>query len=196
MLELPKSMRDWPPSPPTDSNQLVGFALYAHVPLSWEPPIMSVCGCCGLNARLWNWMVARPLFRLKIWVGMAFSQCWQSARSAPVGPRPAQLLDASVKLPPVRTRPPSEPRKAISGLPGAKAITCWSGCMPSGGDSASLVMSVKLTPASVERCTARPLDGGLAVKISLYCIEPPIQMVSGCPGGEAIGISEVHWGLE
>src|SRR5438552_2109158 len=104
---------------------------------------------------------------------MAFSQCWQSARSAPVRPRLAQLPDASMKLPLVRTRPPSEPRKAISGLPGAKAITCWSGCIPSGGDSASLVMSVKLTPASVQRST----DAGVSFTDMTNDAEsPPLGM--------------------
>src|SRR6266851_982784 len=196
MLGLLKSIRDWPPSPPTASNQLTGLAVNAHVPLSCEPPITSVFGCNGLTARLWNWIVARPEFRLKICVGIAFNQPWQSVRSAPVRPRLAQVLEASTKSPLVRTRPPSEPMKAIPGLLGAKAITCWSGCMPCGGDCASSVMSVKLTPASVERWMARPFDGGLAVKISEYCIAPPIQTVSGWPGGDAIGISYEHWGLQ
>src|SRR5260221_6543350 len=35
-----------------------------------------------------------------------------------------------------------------------------------------------------------------SVKISEYCIAPPIQTVSGWPGGEAIGISYEHWGLQ
>src|SRR4051794_23976055 len=56
----------------------------------------------------------------------------------------------------------------------------------------SLVMSVKLTPAVVERCTARPFEGGREVKISEYCIAPPIQTSSGRPGGEATYMSYQH----
>src|SRR6266702_8083048 len=118
MLGLPTLIADCPPSPPTDSNQGLAFVdmlLYDHVPLSCEPPITSFFGCSGLTVRLWNWIVARPLFRLKTLVGMALSQCWQSTRSASLRPRLAQLLEASLKSPLVRTRPPSEPRKAISG---------------------------------------------------------------------------------
>src|SRR5215469_7750352 len=183
ILGLAKSMADWPPSPPTDSNQLSPCSVNDHVPLSCEPPIRSVFGCFGLSVRLWNWMVAMPAFRLRICVGTALSQLWQSTRSEPVRPRLAHPADTSLKSPLVRTNPPSEPRKAILGLPGAKARACWSGCMPGEGDWASSVMSVKSRPAWVERCTARPLEGGGAVKISLYCIEPPIHTVSGCPAG-------------
>src|SRR5436190_11064673 len=53
-------------------------------------------------------------------------------------------------------------------------------------------MSVKLWPAFVERCTARPLDGGCEVKISEYCMAPPIQTSSGRPGGEATYMSYQH----
>src|SRR5437660_3873265 len=67
--------------------------------------------------------------------------------------------------------------------------------MSSGGDCASAVISVKSTPASVERWTARPLDGPSGVT-SPYCIEPPIQTVSGCPGGEATHISYQHWPVQ
>src|SRR5947209_19333721 len=183
MFGLPVSISDWPPSPPTDSNQLlpalVDFWLYDQVPLSCEPPITSVLGCWGLIARLWNCTVASPLFRLNISVGTAFNQLWQSVKSAPASPLLAQPPDASLKTPLVRTRPPSEPRKAISEFPGAKAIPCWSGCIPSGGDCMSSVRSVKLTPASVKRCTVHPFEGDLAVKISENCIDPPIHTESG-----------------
>jgi hypothetical protein len=38
MLALPTSIPDWPPSPPTDSNQELALPVKAHVPLSWVPP--------------------------------------------------------------------------------------------------------------------------------------------------------------
>jgi hypothetical protein len=84
-------------------------------------------------------------------VGIAASEVWQSVSSVGVSPRVAHWADASTYCPLTRTTPPSHPRNAMSGLFPAKAIACWSGCIPSGGDWVSLVMSVKLTPALVER---------------------------------------------
>src|ERR1700716_605138 len=153
MLGLPTSVPDRPPSPPTDSNQLLAEPLQAHVPLSWVPPITSLRGLCGLIETCWYCRVARPALRLKIRVGIPVSHIWQSARLAPVFFRfgSLQVLEVSANWPLVRTTPPSDPRKAMSGLDDAKTIACWSGCMPSGGDWMSLVMSVKLSPPLTER---------------------------------------------
>src|ERR1700724_3172233 len=195
MLGLPTSVPERPPSPPTDSNQLFGEPLQAHVPLSCVPPITSLRGLCGLIDTCWYCRVARPAFKLKIWVGIAFSHIWQSARSAPAFFRlgSEQLLEVSAKCPLVRTTPPSDPRNAMSGFDEANTIACWSGCMPSGGDCVSLVISVKLAPPSTERWMVRPFDGLGApmapCPISSYCIWPPIQPASGLPGGDATGMS-------
>src|ERR1700737_1844450 len=146
MLGFPTSVPDKPPSPPTDMNQLFGEPLQAQVPLSWVPPITSLRGLCGLIETCWYWSVARPAFRLKIRVGIALSHIWQSARSVPVFFRlgSLQVLEVSAKWPLVRTTPPSDPRNAISGFDDANTIACWSGCIPSGGDCVSFVISVKL----------------------------------------------------
>ena len=181
---------EFPPSPPTLSNQLLSLPLYDQVPLSCVPPSSSRRGSCGLRDTLWNCSVAKPALRLMISTGIAFSQRRQLARSLPLMPRPEHPPDASANLPSVRTTPPSEPTMAMSGLAGWKTIACWSGCMPTGaGPWVSLVMSVNCTPALVDRCTARPLDGGVPVKISAYCIWPPIHAVSGLPAGEATTMS-------
>src|SRR6266852_6493085 len=160
MLLFSTSMPERPPSPLMVSNQLASLPRYDNVPLSWVPPSRSFA-FCGLTDRLWNCSVASPPLIAVRLVGMAESHCWQSARSAPVTPRPAQTPELSVNVPPVRNTPPSLPMKAISGLLGAYAKTCWSGCNQSGGDWASSVMSVKVTPPSVDRMTARPFEGEL-----------------------------------
>src|SRR5262245_30322644 len=56
-------------------------------------------------------------------------------------------------------------------------------------------MSVNETPASVERITARPFDRPLPPKTgsSSWFIEPPIQTVSGFPGGDTTNMSYPHW---
>src|SRR5437879_5666589 len=60
---------------------------------------------------------------------------------------------------------------------------------------ASPVMSVQLLPPSVDMTTARPLEmsGPPYRSSSLYCIEPPMSTVSGCPRGEATHMSYEHW---
>src|SRR4030088_1054433 len=115
MLALPASVPERPPSPPTDSNQLLGEPLQAHVPLSWVPPMTSLRGLCGLMETCWYCSVARPAFRLKIRVGIALSHISQSTRLAPVFFRlgSLQLLEVSANCPLVRTTPPSEPRNAM-----------------------------------------------------------------------------------
>src|ERR1700687_5956420 len=176
MLGLPTSVPESPPSPPTEINQLFGEPLQAQVPLSWVPPITSVRGLCGLMETCWYWSVARPAFKLKIWVGIAFNHIRQSARSVPVffRLRSVHVLDVSANCPLVRTTPPSDPRNAISGFDDANTIACWSGCIPSGGDCVSFVISVKLSPPLTERWMVRPFDGlGAPMApwpMSSYCI--------------------------
>src|SRR5579884_1229561 len=109
---LPTSITDCPPSPPTVSSQVPGTEVVENVPLSCVPPIRSLRGFCGLYVTLWNWMVDRPAFKLKMRVGIADNHAWQSVRSVPLNPRLLQSLEESVKAPLVRTRPPSEPVKA------------------------------------------------------------------------------------
>ncbi len=107
---------------------------------------------------LWNCSVASPSFSDVITVGIDDSQRLQLVRSSPESPRESQLDDVLANVPLVRTTPPSEPMNATLPSP-VNTIACWSGCMPIGGDCESSVMSVKLTPAFVERCTARPFEG-------------------------------------
>ena len=66
--------------------------------------------------------------------------------------------------------PPSFVSKNCSGLFGLVTRSCWSGWSPFGcsGSVPSNVMSVPLTPASVERMTAR-----LFAIVSPYEYEPP-----------------------
>src|ERR1700682_2853017 len=124
----------------------------------------------------WYCSVARPAFKLKIRVGIAFNHIWQSMRSVPAFFRlgSLQVLEVSANWPLVRTTPPSDPRNAISGFDDANTIECWSGCMPSGGDWVFFVMSVKLSPPATERGRVRPFDGlGAPIApwpISSYCI--------------------------
>src|ERR1700730_724547 len=199
MFGLARSVPERPPSPPTDSNQLFGEPLQAQVPLSWVPPITSWRGLLGLIDTCWYCSVARPAFKVKIRVGMAFSHIWQSTRFAPAFFRlgSVQVPEVSANRPLVRTTPPSEPTNAMSGFEEANTMACWSGCMPSGGDWVSFVMSVKLSPPSTERWMVRPFDGlGAPMApwpISSYCIWPPIQTASGLPGGDATGMSYEHW---
>jgi hypothetical protein len=82
--------------------------------------------------------------------------------------------------------PPSEASKNWFGFRGLVTRRCSSGCIPFGWSTsvASIVMSVKLSPAFVERSTARWLATyGPFVPSSLYWYEPPRKTVSGCPGG-------------
>ena len=107
----------------------------------------------------------RPAFSVIRRVGTLLSQAWQSIRLLPERPRFAQSAESFAHWPLVRIIPPSEPTKKTSGLVGTKPITCWSGCMssswkrmPSLAWRASPVMSVQLTPASVDMTTARPFE--------------------------------------
>src|SRR5207253_3617092 len=61
---LPTLTPDWPPSPKTVTNQLLGLkpvGLEACVPLSWVPPMMSFA-VFTLTDRLWYWSVSSPAF--------------------------------------------------------------------------------------------------------------------------------------
>src|SRR5215210_5383090 len=128
-------MPDWPPSPPTDSNHEEP-PLFHQVPLSCVPPCRSDA-FFGSSDRLWNWIVASPSLRLYSVDGTAESQFWQSTRSAPERPRPLQVEERLTNEPLVRITPPSEATNAMSGLLDAKAIACWSGCIPIGGSAPS-----------------------------------------------------------
>ena len=100
-------------------------------------------------------------------VGTADSSRRQRVSSAAVSPRPAHLALSSTNGPDALTMPPSEPEKNICpSEPGTNTSAWWSGCSPFGSAALSLVMSVKLTPLSVERTTARPLLGWWAVNSS------------------------------
>ena len=98
--------------------------------------------------------------------GTAESMRLQVAMLAAVTGRWSQRLETSTYWPLVRTTPPSEPRKTMSGLVGWKAIAWESGWSRSGAGWASQVMSVKVrspltgsgSPAVVERTTARPFE--------------------------------------
>src|SRR5713101_5481463 len=171
MFEWNGLIPDWPPSPKTETDQLP--ELKACVPLSCVPPSRSLSGSAGLSDTLWYWSVPSPWLSVLMEVGIFDSHMWQSVRSVPVRPRVSHWLEAFVNEPLSLQTPPSFAMKTLFGLNGVAAIPCWSGwrlrlCW------ASIVMSVKSTPASCERWTARPFDGRLAVKISLYCIAPPM----------------------
>src|SRR5206468_12147036 len=118
--------------------------------------MMSLSGFCTLTERLWYCSVPRFLFIVEIVVGTLESQLLQSIRSLPVNPRDAHWLETSVNEPFSLQMPPSSALKTMFGLNGVAAIACWSGCRLT--PLVSIVMSVKLTPASSERCTARPFD--------------------------------------
>src|SRR5882724_1826980 len=172
--EFVELMPPLPPSPKYTCVQ-VGELTPRNVPLSWVPPV-SFALLSFATFTLWNWSVERPTLRLVSSVGTAFSNCWQVARSAALSPGPAgieregsvQVLEMSANEPLVSTTPPSEPKIALF-VPGI-SITAWlSGCMPFcakgrfwqqapggvGDMVASQLMSVKVTPASVERRNAR-----------------------------------------
>src|SRR5215204_5519447 len=104
------------------------------------------------------------------YVGTADSNCWQSARLAPVRPRSLVHCDEmSVNVPSDRISPPSPP-KIAAFVPGSSTIACESGCCPFGAIEfgsqqlsglvgfvvASHVMSANDAPASPERMNARP----------------------------------------
>src|SRR5438128_2683009 len=109
-----RPMPDWPPSPPTDSNQF-DVPRFHHVPLSWVPPWRSST-FRGFSERLWNWIVARPLLSLVNTDGTADSHAWQSTRSGPTNPRVSQRALRLVNDPLVRMTPPSDPTNEMSGL--------------------------------------------------------------------------------
>src|SRR5437588_4444954 len=162
---------DCPPSPKMVTNQgLFTFSeLNACVPLSCVPPMMSASGSCELTERLWNWSVPRLLFSVEIVVGTFESQFWQSVRSSPVSPRDEHWLETFENEPLSLQTPPSFAMKTLFGSNGVAAIACWSGCRLT--PCVSIVMSVKLTPASSDRWMARPFDRPPS---SLYCIELPM----------------------
>jgi hypothetical protein len=146
----------------------------AWVPLSWVPPWMSF-GLLALVDKLWNCSMLSPSFRDVIVFGVFDSQLAQSARSAPVSPRPAHCADESTNEPSRRRMPPSFPMKTTSPLNGTRAIACWSGCRLTPFES--IVMTVKFVPSSSERWIARPFERngiGSPPKISSYCIAPPM----------------------
>src|SRR6476620_12194067 len=168
-LGLPTLMPDCPPSPKMLTKPLPFLPLMPWVPLSCVPPIRSLSGFWTLTDRLWYWSVPSPLFIDEIVVGTFESQLLQSIRLFPVSPRPAHWLCTSLNDPFILQTPPSSPLKRMFGLNGVAAIACWSGCRLT--PCVSMVMSVKFTPASSERWTARPFE---RPPISEYCIELPM----------------------
>src|SRR6266513_2083157 len=165
MLELNGLVPDWPPSPKIVTKALP-LPLMAWVPLSCVPPNRSLSGFCTLTERLWYCSVPRLLFIVEIVVGTFESQLLQSVRLAPERLRLAHWLCTSLNEPSSLQIPPSLAMKTMSGLNGVDAIACWSGCRLT--PCVSMVMSVKLTPASSERWIARPFD---RLPSSLYCID-------------------------
>ena len=91
--------------------------------------------------------------------GSRDSICWQRASAAPVSPRfgSSHQDERSTNSPLERMTPPSFVSKNWNGLFGFVTRSCWSGCSPFGCSESvpSNVMSVPLTPASVERTTPR-----------------------------------------
>src|SRR6516225_4736063 len=106
-------------------------------------------GSCTSKERLCYSFSLNFLFMVEIVVGTFDSQCWQSVRSSPVNPREAHWLETSLNEPFHLHMPPSSALKTMVGLNGVAAIACWSGCRLT--PWVSIVMSVKLTPASSER---------------------------------------------
>src|SRR6266516_5957881 len=131
----------------------------SNVPLSCVPPCRSF-ELAGFTERLWNWIVSSPTLRLTSCLGTRDSSCWHRVRSLPTSERKLHREEVLEKTPSDRTTPPSEPSKNWLGLAGFVTSTCWSGWSPCGlvGEYASSVMSVQLTPASVESTTPRPLE--------------------------------------
>src|SRR5712691_9597412 len=176
LFELNELMPDCPPSPKMVTNQFVLplplpllLLVKACVPLSWVPPMMSLSGSCALTERLWYWSVPSPLFSDEMVVGTFDSQLVQWMRLFGERPRPEHWPETSEKEPSSRQRPPSFAMKTMLGSSGVAAIACSSGCRLT--PCVSIVMSVKLAPASAERWIARPFD---RPPISLYCMAPPM----------------------
>src|SRR5262245_55872387 len=157
-LELETSKPDWPPSPIIMFCQVFGLPLVCHVPLSWVPPCSRFLSC-GLTDRLWNCSVLRPVFILSSLDGIRDSICWQRARALPDRPRfgSVQNDERSTKDPLERMTPPSLLSKNWNGLFGLTTNACWSGWSPFGCSWSvpSNVMSVPVTPASVDMTTSR-----------------------------------------
>src|SRR5512143_897813 len=149
---------DWPPSPMIVFSHLFGLPSDSQVPLSCVPPWRTLT-LCGLTERLWNWSVVSPLLRLWSSDGIRESICLQRSSEAPLSPRfgSSHHEERSTNTPLERITPPSLVSMNWNGLPGTVTIECWSGCSPLGcnGSVPSKVMSVPLTPASVERTTPR-----------------------------------------
>src|SRR5512136_148595 len=139
-------------------SHLTGLPSDSQVPLSCVPPWRTFT-LNGLTERLWNWSVGSPLFRLSSLDGIAESICRHRSSDAPLSPRlgSSHHDDRLTSSPLERITPPSLVSMNWNGLPGTVTIECWSGCSPLGcnGSAPSKVMSVPLTPASVERTTPR-----------------------------------------
>ena len=130
-------MPDWPPSPPTASSQSLVLPPWIRV-----HPGAVVLRAADQEAR--DSGIHRDALELqRLQAGVHANRCASAPRRARhcrgraiVGPRPRTLhpklgsVAIFAKEPLVRTIPPSEPAKAMSGLLEAKASACWSGCIP------------------------------------------------------------------
>src|SRR5262245_53248980 len=154
----PTSKPDCPPSPIILLSHLLGFPVVCQVPLSCVPPCSRLV-LNGLTDRLWNCSVLRPLFRPSSLDGIRESICRHRSRAAPDSCRfgSSHHADRLTNSPDDRMTPPSLVSKNCNGLLGLTTRSCWSGCRPFGCSMSvpSNVMSVPVTPASVDRTTAR-----------------------------------------